>query len=150
MNMNKNVLRAALAGVVILASTGIVLAAPAVASANVNVRSGPGSGYGVVAVLRRGEAVEVTGCRSTWCYVERRGPDGWVSSHYLNGRSQATRPSINFSFSFGNMPTAPRPPRPGNHGGPGHHGGHGGWNGGNDWPDDGWNQNQNDGPWWRD
>ena len=150
MQKNKNVLATGLAGIILLASAGIALAAPAVATSNVNVRSGPGTGYQVVTSLRRGEVVEVTGCRGGWCYIEMRGPDGWVSANYLNGRNRATQPSVNFSFSFGNVPDAPRPPRPPR---PGHHGpgnnggwnGDGGWNGGNG----GWDQGgRNDGPRW--
>lgn len=58
-------------------------AAPAFASSTVNVRSGAGTGYAVVDVLRRGEAVDVDYCRGSWCYVNKSGPDGWVSANYL-------------------------------------------------------------------
>ena len=147
--MHKNLIKTGLAGILVLASAGIALAAPAVATSNVNVRSGPGTGYQAVTTLRRGEAVEVTGCRGGWCYIEMRGPDGWVSSNYLSTQRRASQPAINFSFGFGNVPDAPRPSRPPR---PGHHGGNnggwdnGGWNGGNG----GWDRDDryNDGPRW--
>ena len=142
MQIKKNVLKAALAGAVMLASAAAAFAAPATSTANVNVRSGPSSSYGVVDVLRRGDRVEVTGCRGGWCYIEKRGPDGWVSANYLNaGRGNGGRnnagPGFSFEFNFGTPPTPqrpqhPRPPRPD----------HGGWNGGNN--GGGWN---NDGGW---
>ncbi|MHA6690580.1 SH3 domain-containing protein [Devosia sp. A449] len=124
-----------------LASAGAAFAAPATSTANVNVRSGPGTSYGVVDVLRRGDRVEVTGCRGGWCYIEKRGPDGWVSANYLNSRrgnggGYNVSPGFSFEFNFGTAPTPqrPRPPRPDNggwHGG-GWNGGHGDWGGDRD------------------
>ncbi|MDH3263120.1 MAG: SH3 domain-containing protein [Paracoccaceae bacterium] len=59
-------------------------AVEAAASTPLNVRSGPGAGYGVVDVLDPGEVVDVGECRASgWCYVTHRGPDGWVFSNYL-------------------------------------------------------------------
>jgi uncharacterized protein YraI len=58
-------------------------AATAYAASTVNVRSGAGTGYAVVDVLRRGERVEVEYCRGSWCFVQKSGPDGWVSASYL-------------------------------------------------------------------
>lgn len=71
---------------VALATLGVASAAqaaPAYASSTVNVRSGAGTGYAVVDVLRRGERVDVDYCRGSWCYVNKSGPDGWVSANYL-------------------------------------------------------------------
>lgn len=149
MQINKKAFAAAVAGLILFASAGAASAAPAIASANVNVRSGPGGGYAAVDVLRRGDRVDVQQCRGGWCYVEKRGPDGWVSANYLNGRGghgggTVVRPGVSIEFNFGNptpqRPQPPRPPRP-DHGGwnGGHHdggwdGGHGGWN--DDWDRD--------------
>lgn len=72
-----------LAALAVLATAGAAFAAPAIATGNVNVRSGPGTGYGVVDALRRGERVDIQYCRGSWCFVEKRGPDGWVSANYL-------------------------------------------------------------------
>ena len=59
-------------------------AASAFAASTVNVRSGPGTGYSVVDVLRPGQRVEIDYCKGAWCLIEQRGPDGWVNANYLN------------------------------------------------------------------
>jgi hypothetical protein len=82
--MSRLSLAAAAAGMFLALGTAAAIAAPAVASTTVNVRSGPGTGYGVVDVLRPGEPVDVSRCQGTWCYVARSGPDGWVSAAYLD------------------------------------------------------------------
>ncbi|WP_421701367.1 SH3 domain-containing protein [Aliiroseovarius sp.] len=59
-------------------------ATDAVARVDLNVRTGPGTSYGVIDTLRAGELVEVIECqRDRWCYVDHDGPNGWVSSGYL-------------------------------------------------------------------
>ena len=133
MTIRKNLLVSGLAGLTLLVTAATAFAAPAVATSNVNVRSGPGTGYSVVDSLRRGEPVDVQQCRGSWCYVEKRGPDGWVSANYLErggrGGGYAVNPGVTLEFNFGNAPQRPhypRPPRPD----------HGGWYGGND---GGWN-----------
>lgn len=103
MTIRKKLLVTGLAGLTMMATAAAAFAAPAVATANVNVRSGPGTGYGVVDTLRRGEPVEVRQCQGSWCYVEKSGPDGWVSSSYLGN---AGRPS------WDDDRWTPRPPRP--------------------------------------
>lgn len=84
MAIRNKILATGLATLAIIATTAAASAAPAVATGNVNVRTGPGTGYGVIDTLRRGEQVDVQYCRGSWCYVEKRGPDGWVSANYLN------------------------------------------------------------------
>ena len=107
MQLNKNVLRAGMAGVALLLSAGVAMAAPGSATGNVNVRTGPGTNYAVVDTLRRGERVEIESCRGNWCYVEKDGPDGWASANYLAlddrqaPRQRDANPGISFSFSFG-------------------------------------------------
>lgn len=99
-----------LAALALLATTGIASAASAYATSNVNVRSGPGTGYAVVDALRRGEQVDVQYCRGSWCFVEKRGPDGWVSANYLD---RGGRPGWNDDDHWDNPPHwNPRPPRP--------------------------------------
>jgi uncharacterized protein YraI len=53
-------------------------AAPGIALANANVRSGPGTTYSVVDTLKTGDYVVVVKCSAAWCQIERVGPDGWV------------------------------------------------------------------------
>lgn len=105
-----------------IASLGFASAAFAdQATASVNVRSGPGTSYRVVDTLYPGEQVNIETCRSNgWCLIEHSGPDGWVSSRYLNNdgddygdRAGRSSPNVSFSFSFGrgngySMNTPPR------------------------------------------
>lgn len=84
MAFNRKLIASTLGTLAVLATTAAASAAPAVATSNVNVRSGPGTGYGVVDALRRGERVDIQYCRGSWCYIEKRGPDGWVSANYLS------------------------------------------------------------------
>ena len=84
MALNRKLIASGLATLAVLATTAAASAAPAFATSNVNVRSGPGTGYGVVDALRRGERVDVQYCRGSWCFVQKRGPDGWVSANYLS------------------------------------------------------------------
>jgi hypothetical protein len=72
-----------LAAAVTLFSAGSALAA--VATTTVNVRSGPGTGYGVVDVLNPGEYVSIRDQSGGWCDISHSGPDGWVSCAYLTG-----------------------------------------------------------------
>lgn len=110
MQLNKNAIKAVLAGVVLLASAGASMAAPGFATTNVNVRTGPGTSYSAVDTLRRGERVDVQGCRGGWCYVQKPGVNGWVSVNYLNAARAASRPVVRFQLDFGNPPRfeAPR------------------------------------------
>ena len=112
MALSKNLMAGGLAALALLATAGAAFAAPAYATSNVNVRSGPGTGYGVVDALRRGEQVDVVQCRGSWCYVEKRGPDGWVSANYLDsgrgGGGWDNGPGWNNPPPIYN----PRPPRP--------------------------------------
>ncbi|ODT74158.1 MAG: hypothetical protein ABS76_37645 [Pelagibacterium sp. SCN 64-44] len=104
MALDRKFLTAGLAALGILVTTAAASAAPAIATGNVNVRSGPGTGYGVVDTLRRGEQVDVQYCRGSWCFVEKRGPDGWVSANYLN---YGGRPGRDDGW---NRPSPPPPP----------------------------------------
>lgn len=92
-----------------VATTAIVVflpaaqAAEAEATAHLNVRTGPGTSYAVVDVLTPGQNVDVQRCQGSWCYVQKSGPDGWVSANYLsNPRGNTSdNPSINFGFTIG-------------------------------------------------
>lgn len=104
MALNRKLIASGLATLAVLATTVAASAATAYATGNVNVRSGPGTGYGVVDALRRGDRVDVQYCQGSWCFVEKRGPDGWVSSRYL-----ATGGG---GYDDDYYEPAPRPPRP--------------------------------------
>jgi len=106
------------------------LAVAATATSTVNVRNAPVNGA-VVDVLRAGQQVEIDRCVSSgWCYVNKPGPDGWVSANYLSSDddesapapSRPGRPDVDvsvgfsipgFSFQVGNGGFDIRPGRPG-------------------------------------
>lgn len=102
MALNRKLMASGLAALAVLVTTAAASAAPAFATGNVNVRNGPGTGYRVVDTLRRGEQVDVQYCQGSWCYVEKRGPDGWVSSSYLASGGN----------DWNDGWERPRPPRP--------------------------------------
>jgi hypothetical protein len=112
MRITQPILGAVLAGAILFGTVAAALAAPAVATTNVNVRTGPGTGYAVAATLKRGERVNVEGCRAGWCYVTKRGPAGWVSWQYLAESSRPTRASPTFKSNFGSPPRFEAPRRP--------------------------------------
>ena len=71
------------AAAVLLLSAGAAAAAPAVSRADLNVRSGPGTEYGVVGVIQAGETVDVGGCKAAWCQVAFEGGTGYANRSYL-------------------------------------------------------------------
>jgi len=106
MAISRKLVASGLAALAMLATTAAASAAPAYATSNVNVRSGPGTGYRVVDALRRGEQVDVQYCRGSWCFIEQRGPNGWVSANYLD---RGGRPGWNGNQGW-HRPIPPRPP----------------------------------------
>ena len=80
-------------------------AAPGVVTANVNVRSGPGTNYPAVDVVQTGTQVDVQRCDGSFCYIQSRRTSGWVSANYLsanNGRPvNPGNPGLSFGFSIG-------------------------------------------------
>jgi len=117
-----------------LISAGSGLAVEAEAKSAVNVRTGPGTSFGVVDQLTAGEVVNVTECApSNFCFVEHAGPDGWVSANYLTAAEEEDEPEMaegggdnpDCSFGFvvgpggpsmsincGDAPMPPAPPSP--------------------------------------
>lgn len=83
----KNLLKIAAFAVGMLGA-GAAVAAPALVTADLNIRSGPGTNYAPVGVLPSGAVVDVRGCTSgySWCRVNYQGYDGWASSRYLAHR----------------------------------------------------------------
>ena len=113
MALNKKLLASGFAALALLGTTVAASAAPAFASANVNVRSGPGTGYSVVDSLRRGQPVDIDYCRGSWCFITKPGPDGWVSANYLErGRDRGPRwDDRGWDRPRGWNPPPPPPPR---------------------------------------
>lgn len=76
------------AAALLLASAGAASAFPATATTDLNVRSGPGTGYSIVDQLQAGDTVEIVATRGSW-YQTARG--GWASGNFLDAQGgQAT------------------------------------------------------------
>jgi uncharacterized protein YraI len=97
----------ALAGVGLLAAAGI--ASAAVVRNDLNLRSGPGTGYRVIDVMPAGAYARVLGCGGSWCRVAYGGQIGYASASYLGGRAYAAAPPpvyvappvVSFGFGYG-------------------------------------------------
>lgn len=75
---------AATAGAALTMSAMAAFAVQATATVELNVRTGPGTNFGVIDTLAYGEHVNTTECvNSGWCYIEQAEQNGWVSSSYL-------------------------------------------------------------------
>jgi hypothetical protein len=74
------------AGAALLGMSGAAFAAEAMATTDLNVRSGPGTGYPVIGVLGSGQSTTIRGClqSGTWCAISQGGEEGWVSARYLS------------------------------------------------------------------
>lgn len=107
---------AGLAALTLAATTAGAFAATAYVTSNVNVRAGAGTYYGVVDTLMRGERVDVQYCQDSWCFVQKSGPDGWVSANYLDRGRPAYNPPPRWNddndWNYGPRPGWNRPPRP--------------------------------------
>ena len=66
-------------------------AAPGAATGNVNMRSGSGTAYPVIAQVPAGAALDIGTC-SSWCEVNYGGRMGYVSANYV---SASAGPSAN-------------------------------------------------------
>ena len=74
------------------------IAAPAAAQAavgfttgDVNMRTGPSTGYHRILTIPEGSRVFIHGC-SSWCSVRYHGRDGYVSSNYVAARGYNAGP----------------------------------------------------------
>jgi uncharacterized protein YraI len=69
-------------------AAGVLLASASIAAADtvtnpLNLRRGPGTGYGVIATMPPGSYVDVLECGGGWCRVAWRGIEGFASASYL-------------------------------------------------------------------
>jgi hypothetical protein len=58
-------------------------AAPATVTMDINLRSGPGSGYAVMGSFRAGTVVDVQECAGRWCAITYGDVRGYVNSTHL-------------------------------------------------------------------
>jgi len=59
------------------------VAADAITTGNVNLRSGPGVKYAKRSTIPAGYRLNVQRCQGNWCQVGSRRGSGWVSTKYL-------------------------------------------------------------------
>jgi uncharacterized protein YraI len=132
--MSKLIGALGLGAVIACLSAGSAFAA--VATGSVNVRTGPGTWYPRVDTLYAGEQLSISDRNGGWCFVQKAGPDGWVSCRYLasGGIQYRSQPSVRLSLGVGVTPFPPM-----------HRHRHQ-WDHNHDWNDDGGHWN-NGGDW---
>ena len=88
-NTNTNRIRTMKLKTLTLAASALLLSAGIASAATVtndlNLRSGPGTRYGVIDTMPAGAYVNVIGCGGSWCRVDWHGRVGYASSSYLGG-----------------------------------------------------------------
>jgi len=72
-----------LSATIVALSTGWAAAAPAVVLDYLNLRVGPGYGYGIIEVIPTGWIVDAGACGDGWCQVNVDGIAGYVDANYL-------------------------------------------------------------------
>jgi len=88
-------LAAAAAGLLMAATTAEAQpSSQAQVAVDLNMRTGPSTGYPVVRVLPAGATVGVFGCNSaqTWCQLSYAGSSGWAAARYLRFQSAGPQP----------------------------------------------------------
>jgi uncharacterized protein YraI len=86
-----------------VALLALALAAPAeaqttaVATTDLNIRSGPGPEHPVIGHIQDNRRAEILGCieGSLWCQVDYRGTRGWAYSQYLEMEADGRRVVLN-------------------------------------------------------
>lgn len=76
------------------AVTGSVMAT----TANLNMRSGPGTGYGILKVIPKGAQVQASTLQSGFYKVTYGGTTGWASASYLTAVTSAPAPAPTVSY----------------------------------------------------
>ncbi|MBV2142753.1 SH3 domain-containing protein [Falsochrobactrum sp. TDYN1] len=74
-------------------SAGAAQAANAIVTADLNIRTGPGTSYGRIGSIPNRAPVTVHSCATgySWCQVSYSGMSGWASSRYLAIREGSVR-----------------------------------------------------------
>ncbi|PRY26906.1 SH3 domain-containing protein [Aliiruegeria haliotis] len=72
-------------GMIVVLTTTTALSQPAITTATVNFRSGPGTSYGTIGTIPEGSRVELSDCNDSgsWCAVDFDGETGFASGKYL-------------------------------------------------------------------
>jgi uncharacterized protein YgiM (DUF1202 family) len=80
-----------------------------ITSGTLNVRSGPGTNYGVIGSLKKGAAVTITGSTGSWFIISFGGKTGYVSTQFIKVTTTAPTPS-NPATPPNTQPPAQTPP----------------------------------------
>jgi uncharacterized protein YraI len=64
---------------------------PALATTNVNMRSGPGTDTAIVTTIPGGSTVRVSGCNGEWCAVTWNGRSGFAIARSLDTGARQAR-----------------------------------------------------------
>lgn len=64
------------------------------ATANVNIRSGPGTNYSIVGWLSKGGLITRTGITGSWTQVSYNGKTAYIHSGYLTPYNEVTNPGV--------------------------------------------------------
>jgi uncharacterized protein YraI len=75
-------------------SVAAAAAGPARVYSNTNLRQGPGTTFGVVAVVPGGSLVEVSGCSGEWCTTNWQGRVGYMIATHLDLQAGAVAPRV--------------------------------------------------------
>lgn len=75
----------------VVAVSSAMAASRMVATGNVNLRTGPGTSYGIITYIPRGATVQASGTVSgSWVQVEYNGRTGYASGNYLTAAGDET------------------------------------------------------------
>jgi uncharacterized protein YraI len=83
---SKHAVLAAAAAIAGIVASGSALAFPAYTAAHLNIRTGPGTQYPVIAQTGYNVEINVQGCLKdlSWCSVTWQGLSGWAAAQYLD------------------------------------------------------------------
>lgn len=76
----------------LIAGTIAAFAAPAMTTANIDLRAGPGAEYAVTGLMYAQKAVEVGECSNGWCMISGGGQSGWAPSGALAIGATSSQP----------------------------------------------------------
>ncbi len=95
----RNIVKSAVITLALLTTTG-AQAANAIVTTTINLRTGPGTGYGSLGSIPNGVGVTVAGCTDGygWCQVSYGGLSGWASSRYIAIQSTGGVHTTNDNF----------------------------------------------------
>jgi uncharacterized protein YraI len=80
----RQTIKTLLAALFVAGSAGAAAAVPATVETDLNIRSGPSTGYAVLDTMPGGAVIDVVACYQGWCEVLWDGLDGFANRAYLD------------------------------------------------------------------